>query len=170
MNTLAEQSQIIRIFLEKLWIVLTASTRTINRYISQLGWRRVNTKYCQIVSPVNRLKRFIYCCMAKLNNDNYEDVIDIKESTVELRNVTYKNWNKPEASLLRAHGGKIGKPKHNLKIHLFGDISQKGLNPLVMFTGIMYSKDYQNFLTRSVVPFIARKFPYRHRFFMDNDP
>ena len=42
---------------------LTASTRTINRYISQLGWRRVNTKYCQIMSPVNRLKRFIYYCM-----------------------------------------------------------------------------------------------------------
>ena len=31
-------------------------------------------------------------------------------------------------------------------------------------------KDYQNFLTRSVVPFIAKKFPYRHGFFMDNDP
>ena len=55
---------------------------------SQLGWRRVNTKYCQIVSPVNRLKRFIYYCMAKLNNDNYEDVIDIDECTVELRNAT----------------------------------------------------------------------------------
>ena len=88
MNTLAEQSQIIRIFLGKLWIVLTASTRTINRYISQIGWRKVNTKYCQIVSPVNRLKRFIYYCMAKLNNDNYEDVIDIDECTVELRNAT----------------------------------------------------------------------------------
>ena len=84
------------------------------------------------MSPVNRLKRFIHCCMAKLNNDNYEDVIDIDECTVELRNA--KNWNKPEASLLRAHGGKIGKLKHNLKIHFFGGIFRKGLTPLVMFT------------------------------------
>ena len=40
------------------------------------------------MSPVNRLKRFIYYCMAKLNIDNYEDVIDIDECTVELRNAT----------------------------------------------------------------------------------
>ena len=67
---------------------LTASTRTINRYISQLGWRKVNSKYCQIVNPVNWLKRFINCSMPKLNSDNYEDVIDIDECTVELRNAT----------------------------------------------------------------------------------
>ena len=45
-----------------------------------------------------------------------------------------KNWNKSEAALLRAHGGKIEKLKHNLKIHLFGGISLKELTPLVMFT------------------------------------
>ena len=135
-----------------------------------LGWRKVNTKYCQIVSPVNRLKRFIYCSMCKINNEQYDDVIDIDECTVELRTTTYKNWNKPSSNLLRANGGKIGKPKHNLKIHLFGGISRKGLSPLVMFTGIMYSKDFQNILDQSIVPFIAAKFPYRHRFFMDNDP
>ena len=115
----------------------------------------MNTKYCQIVSPINSLKRFIFCCMAKLNNDQYDDVIDIDECTVDGEEMQHT---------------KIGKPKHNLKIHLFGGISRKGLSPLVMFTGIMYSKDYQNFLTRTIVPFIAEKFPYRHRFFMDNDP
>ena len=66
------------------------------------------------MSPVNRLKCFIYCFIAKLNNDNYEVVIDFYMCTVELRNATYKNWNKPESSLLRAHGGNIVKPKHNL--------------------------------------------------------
>ena len=96
--------------------------------------------------------------MAKINNEDYDDVIDIDEFTVELRTTTYKNWNKPAAGLLRAHGGKIGKPKHNLKIHLFGGISRKGLTPLVMFTGTMYSKDFQNFLSRNIVPFIADKY------------
>ena len=110
-----------------------ASTRNISRYI----------KYCQIVSPVNRVKRFIFCCMSKLHNEQFDDVIDIDECTVELRQFTYKNWNKPSANLLRAHGGKVGKPKHNLKLHLFGGISRKGLTPLVIFTGIMYSKDFQ---------------------------
>ena len=135
-----------------------------------LGWRKVNTKYCQMVNPVNRVKRFIFCCMSKLHNEQFDDVIDIDECTVELRQFTYKNWNKPSANLLRAHGGKVGKPKHNLKLHLFGGISRKGLTPLVIFTVIMYSKDFQNFLSRSIIPFIAQRFPYRHRFFMDNDP
>ena len=27
--------------------------------------------------------------------------------------------------LLRAHGGKVGKPKNNLKLHLFGGISRR---------------------------------------------
>ena len=100
--------------------------RTINRYIKKLGWRKVNTKYCQIVSPC-------------------DDVIDVDECTVELRTTTYKNWNKPSSDLLRAHGGKIGKPKHNLKIHLFGGISRKGLSPQVIFTEIMYSKTFRTF-------------------------
>ena len=154
----------------KVQLVLTASVRTICRYLNILGWRKVNTKYCQIVSPVNRVKRFIFCCMAKLQNERFDDVIDIDECTVELRQCTYKTWNKPSANLLRAHGGKVGKPKHNLKVHLFGGISRKGLTPLVIFTGIMYSKDFQKFLSQSIIPFIAQRFPYRHRFFMDNDP
>ena len=39
-----------------------------------------------------------------------------------------------------------------------------------MFTGIMHEWDYQSFLQRSIIPFIDDKFPYGHRFFMDNDP
>ena len=55
-----------------------------------LGWRQVNTKYCQIVSSINRLKRFIFCSMVKINNEDYDNVIGIDECTVELRTTTYK--------------------------------------------------------------------------------
>ena len=48
---------------------LVASKRTIRDYINKLGWTKVNTKYCQIVSPINRLKRFIYACCCKLFNE-----------------------------------------------------------------------------------------------------
>ena len=72
--------------------------------------------------------------------------------------------------LLRPSGGKLGKPKHNYKVHLFGGISRHGLTPLVIFTGTMYSKDYQNFLSASILPFIRKKLQYYHRFFIDNDP
>ena len=124
----------------------------------------------QIFTPINRVKRFIYACLAKLNNEQFEECFDIDETTVELRHNTYKNWNKREAGLLRAARGKIGKPKHNFKIHLFGEISRLDLTPLVMFTDTMYSKDFQNFLRSNVLPLVHQKMPYRHRLFMDNDP
>ena len=71
--------------------------------------------------------------------------------------------------LLRPSGGKLGKRKHYYKVHLFGGISRHGLTPLVIFTGTMYSKDYQNFLSASILPFIRKKLPCYHRFFMGND-
>jgi hypothetical protein len=57
--------------------------------------------------------------------------------------------------ILRTYNGKIGKHKHNLKVHLFGGVSRKG---------------DQELLQASVIPFVREKMPYGHRFFMDNDP
>jgi hypothetical protein len=123
---------------------LIATTRTISRAINLMGWRKVQTKYCQIVRPVKRLKRFIYACLAKRSGDKFDDAIVIDECTVELKIYNPTNWRKDDQSLLRASGGKLGKPKHNVKVHLFGEISRKGLLPLITFGGIMCSKDYKN--------------------------
>ena len=149
---------------------MIAKPRTIGEAINRLGWRRVPTKYCQIVEPRNCVKRFIYCGFCKTYNEKFENTIDADETTVELRYCTRANYNKRKLRLLRAAGGKLGKPKHNFKIHLFGGISRRGLTPLVMFTGTMYSKDFQNFLTASIIPFIRKKMPFNHTFNMDNDP
>ena len=149
---------------------LIASNSTIGRAIQKLGWRKVRTQYCQIVSPTNRIKRFIYCCLSKLYQDNYDDTIDADETSVEVRYCSNTNYQKPSVGLLRPAGGKLGKPKHNDKVHLFGGISRHGLTPLVIFTGIMFSKDYQNMLSDSILPFIRQKLPYHHKFYMDNDP
>jgi len=149
---------------------LVASLRTISKAIKILGWPKVLTKYCQIVEPRNRLKRFIYCCFCKTYGETFQDTIDADETTAELRFCLNTNYRKPGVQLLRAAGGKLGKPKHNFKVHLFGGISRHGLTPLVMFTGTMYSRDYQNFMSVSILPFIRNKLPYNHRFYMDNDP
>ena len=101
---------------------LIASTRTIRKCINKQGWRKVNTKYCSIVNPINKIKRFIYGCTAKLNNEQFDNVNDIDECKVELRYSTYKNWQKSTNKLLTAHNGKFGKPKHQtIKVHLFGE-------------------------------------------------
>ena len=82
-----------------------------------------------------------------------------------------QNWNKTSTGLLRAEGGKIGKPKHsNVKIHLLGGISRKGLIRLDMFSGKMNSLGFQHYFGLDFVPFINQKMPFRHRLYMDNDP
>ena len=141
---------------------LFASLKTISRALHKMGWRHVLTKYCQIIRPINRLKRFIYTCMAKRFREEYDDAIFVDECTVELKVYNPKNWRKDDQPLLRAAGGKLGKPKHGFKVHLFGGISRKGLTPLIAFSGKMCSGDYQNWLSLSVKPFIREKFPYRH--------
>ena len=147
---------------------MVASLRTIRDYINNLGWLKVNTKYCQIVSQINQIKRFSYACCCKYFNERYENVLDIDETTIEIRLATYKNWYKASAGLLRAAGGKIGKPKHsNVKIHLLGGISRRGLCPLVMFEGNMCSSDFQHYLSLGVVPFIRQRMPHSHRLYMD---
>ena len=97
----------------------TRNVRTIGYTIRCLGWRQVQTKYCQIVDLINRLKRFIYCCFYKSYLDFF-DTIDVDETSVEIKFSSYSNYRKP--GLLRPAGGKIGKPKHNFKVHLFGGI------------------------------------------------
>jgi hypothetical protein len=148
---------------------LIASKSTICGWVRRLGWRKINTKYCQILSPVNRCKRFIFACVAKTYNDKFENSIAVDECTVELRQCTAKNWTK-DNRLLRAAGNYEGKPKHNIKIHLFGGISRLGLTPLRMFTGKMNSIDVQYCFRDCLIPFGSEKFPFGYRLQMDNDP
>ena len=71
-----------------------------------MSWRKVQTKYCQIVDPINRLKRFIYCCFYKSYLEDFFDTIDVDETSVEIKFSSYSNYRKP--GLLRPAGGKIG--------------------------------------------------------------
>jgi hypothetical protein len=114
------------------------------------------------------VKRFIYACCAKIFNENYHDSIHADECTVELRRTTIKTWYKSNMPS-RAAGGKIGKPKHNTKVHLWGGISNRGLTDLVIFEGKMNSAGFQDILTVGLIPFLEN-YPEGHRFFQDGDP
>ena len=52
---------------------LVVESKTVGNYIYVLGWRKVNTKYCQIVSPVDRLTRFIYACFCRFTTCVLQD-------------------------------------------------------------------------------------------------
>jgi hypothetical protein len=71
-------------------------------------------------------------------------------------------------SLLRASRGKVFKPKYNIKVHLWGGISRKGLTNLVIFEGEMNSTGFQDILTVGLLPFLENN-PEGHRFFQGDD-
>ena len=51
-------------------LVLVASNRTISRYCNQLEWKKIRTRYCQLVSPNNRIKRYVFCACCRIYNEN----------------------------------------------------------------------------------------------------
>ena len=86
--------------------------------------------------------------MYKIYNEKYENVVATDECSVVVRLAGYKNYRKSSSDILRAVGGKIGKPKHSsVKIHLLGGISRKGLTFFVMFKGRMYDYDFHMTMT-----------------------
>ena len=123
------------------------------RTVSLLGWYKVRTRYCQAVRPINRVKRFVWSCFAKSYEEQFDDVTDFDECTVELRWFTAKTFIKTQNPLLQAAGGKVGKVKHNFKVNIFGGISKKGLTPLVIFTKRMKAINFQTYLTCHNSPF-----------------
>ena len=76
----------------------------LRRYIKMLGWRRVETKYCQIVSFENCVKRFIYGCCCKIFNETFDDSVNIVECSVVVRFAGYKNYRKSSSDILPSIG------------------------------------------------------------------
>ena len=111
----------------------------------------------------------MYGCCAKIFREKFFDSIHADECSVEIRKTTIKTWFKPSL-MLRAAGGKIGKHKHNITVHLWGGISRRGLTNLVIFEGRMDSIGFQSILTAGLIPFIRDKYPDGHRLFQDGDP
>jgi hypothetical protein len=109
---------------------LIASKIGICGWVRRLGWQKINTKYCQnVTSPIIANGSFLHG-LPRLTKINFKIQLKLtrKEKTKDNR-------------LLRVAGNKVGKPKHNIKIHHFGGISRLGLASLRMFTGIMNSID-----------------------------
>ena len=64
------------------------------------------------------------------------------------------------------------RPKYPTKVHVWAGISKKGATGICIFKGIMDAPLYCEILTRTLLPFLAEKFPTpnSHRFMQDNDP
>ncbi|CAF1048451.1 unnamed protein product, partial [Brachionus calyciflorus] len=124
--------------------------------------------FCQIVSYKKRIELFYLACLCKFTDENFNDVIFMDESSIKLSFYSSKKWT--NRTFIDFDNGKIGKPKHPLKVHIWGAISRRGTSICIVFDGIMNSEKFQEHLKTGLIPFIKEKIPTSHILYMDNDP
>ena len=138
----------------------------VKRLRRKLGWVCTATKYCQLIRGPNRLKGQEFSEKCLQDNEQFEDVIFTDECSVFLENHSkisfHRRWEQPRLK---------GKPKHPVKVHVWGGISKRGPTKLIIFEGIMDAEFYvSEILLNGLLPFIRDTFPDSHRFQQDNDP
>lgn len=121
--------------------------RTILRARRQLGWTFVGSKYCQLIRNQNKLKRlhfaFLHQDLAFLEKCVFTD-----ECTLQLESHKRKCYRKDgQKKKLKP------KPKHPLKVHVWGGISILGAPLLCIFDGIMDKYLYVDILKNALLPF-----------------
>lgn len=155
----------LRVLLEARWPETEVSLNTIKRARKHLGWVATRPKYSQLVREANKQKRVEWCKKQQAANEKFENVIFTDESSVQLDSHARLCFRrKKEPRKLKA------RPKHPLKVHIWGGISCRGATPVVIFTGIMNSTRYCQILEQGLLPFLSDQFPLHHRFQQDNDP
>lgn len=106
----------------------------------------------------------MWCQQQLVNGEDFSDVIWTDECSVmiERKRKTYRRVGQPRR--LKP------KPKHPLKIHIWGGISMKGATKLVMFKENLTAIRFGEVLEKGLIPFVQAKFQDHHKFQQDNDP
>lgn len=139
---------------------------TTKQIIRAAGFTSAKPRYAQLVREPNKLKRVDFCRKLIDENDTQDDIIFTDESSIQLhhnKQTTYRLTDAPNPSL--------PKPKHPLKVHVWGGISSRGQTMCIIFDGIMEKEFFTNaILKETLLPFIEHRFPDGHRLQQDNDP
>ena len=143
---------------------LRVCVRTILNYLKKLGYRKIRTKYCQIVSHKNKFERIIYCKFCLLTNELFELSIFLDECTVELCYESKEFWFRDEPGKIKL----VGKYQHQATVHVLGAISRRGPSKLMIFTGKLNAIGFQMLCNEFLIPFVRDKYPLVHRIHMDN--
>ena len=144
---------------------LNVSLSTIKRKRKQLGWVCTRPHYCQLIRELNKVKRVVWCKEQLRVKEDFSNVVFTDECTIQLEHHGQLCFRK------QFHPRKLKpRPKHPLKLHVWGAISPRGAASIVMFTGTMDAIRFGEILDASLIPFLSECFPDGHRFQMDNDP
>ena len=111
----------------------------------------------------NKSKRLTWALENR--NDNFDDVIWTDETNVQMETHRRFNYRK------RTHTPRYKpKPKHPVKVHVWGGKSWAGGTGVCIFEGKMNTPMYTKLLENALIPIIREYYPAGHRFQQDNDP
>ena len=140
--------------------------RTTRNAIHAAGFVSASPREVPLVTNKNKKIRKEFCLDLISRNEDFHDVIFSDESTIMLNQYNHYGF-KPKDSMDTC----LPKPKHPLKLHVWGGISRRGATNLVIFQDIMDAEFYtHSIIEEHVLPFITETFPESHRFQQDNDP
>jgi transposase len=146
----------------------TRTRSTFHKLRYKLGWRYSATKYCQIVSDRNKVKRFEFALKCLAEHEEFSNVIFSDETKIQMECNAKRQYHKKS---LGVQHRLRGVPKHPDQIYAWAGISMLGATKLHCFVGNMDASYYQSILRDSLKPFIQYRFGDRpHRFQQDNDP
>jgi len=117
-----------------------------------------------MIRDINKQKRLLWWQQQLVNDEDFSDYIWTDECSViiERKRKTYRRIGQPRK--LKP------KPKHPLKLHIWGGISMRGATRLVMFKDTLTAIRFGKVLKKGLIPFVRSKFPCHHKFQQDNDP
>ena len=98
-----------------------------------------------------------WCQTQLANSEQFHNVIFTDECSVQLEQhskLCFRKKLQPRALKQR--------PKHPVKVHIWGGISCQGATKIVIFTGIMNAIWYGQILSTSLLPFIRKCYPEGH--------
>ena len=144
---------------------LKSSLSTVRRARRDLGWVSTTPKYCQLIREANKEKRLNWCLEVTREKDTFTDVIWTDECSVQLQCHSLRCYRK-KGQVKRFKP----RPKHPLKVHIWGGISYRGPTQIVIFTGKLCATKLLKIFDASLLPFVRSVYPEQHRLMQDNDP
>ncbi|XP_069052902.1 uncharacterized protein [Lepisosteus oculatus] len=151
----------------RLWADLgaTVSPTSIRRVRRRLGWRYRKTNTCPMIRLKNKEERLKQALQWIEQGEAFQDVLFTDETTVALEQFSTMAFCKKGRYVYKP------KPKHPLKVHVWGGISRRGPGPLLIFEGIMDREFFEEVVvTQHAAPYIREQFGSRHRLFQYNNP
>ena len=142
---------------------ISVSSSTVRRSRKQQGWTLQWTTYCQLIRDANKVKRLEFAQRVLESGETFHNVIFSDECSISLqsyRRTCFRMADEPTKQK--------PKPKHPLKVYVWGGISRHGATKICIFDGIMDADLFCNVLEMTLIPFIRNKLP-DHRLMQDND-